>query len=35
MASEILIRQAEKMYGSEFDTTDYTKLLFDPAIAAM
>ena len=34
MASEILIRQAEKMYGSMADTTDYVKLLTQPAIDA-
>ena len=35
MASEILIRQAEKMYKSMADTTDYAKLLTQPAVDAM
>ena len=35
MASESLIRQAEKMYGSEFDTTDYAKLLTQPTVDVM
>tara|TARA_R100001530_G_scaffold44827_1_gene33905 strand:- start:622 stop:2241 length:1620 start_codon:yes stop_codon:yes gene_type:complete len=35
MASEILIRQAEKMYKSMADTTDYAKLATQPAVAAM
>jgi len=35
MASEILIRQAEKMYESGIDTTDYAKLLTQPAVDVM
>jgi hypothetical protein len=35
MASEILIRQAEKMYGSMADTTDYAKLLTQPFVDEM
>ena len=35
MASETLIRQAEKMYGSMADTTDYAKLLTQPAVDVM
>jgi hypothetical protein len=35
MASEILIRQAEKMYGSELDTTDYGSLLTQPFVDQM
>ena len=32
MANQTLIRQAEKMYGSELDTTDYGSLLMQPTI---
>ena len=35
MASEILIRQAEKMYGSMADTTDYASLLTQPFVDEM
>tara|TARA_R100000501_G_C2557409_1_gene69489 strand:+ start:205 stop:351 length:147 start_codon:yes stop_codon:yes gene_type:complete len=35
MASESLIRQAEKMYQSELDTTDYANLLTAPAVKVM
>jgi hypothetical protein len=35
MASQTLISQAEKMYQSELDTTDYAKSLLDPAVTAM
>ena len=35
MASETLIRQAEKMYGSMADTTDYAKLLTQPFVDEM
>ena len=35
MANQTLIAQAEKMYKSQADTTDYAKLLLDPAVTAM
>ena len=35
MANQTLIAQAEKMYQSQADTTDYAKLLLDPAVTAM
>ena len=35
MASQTLISQAEKMYKSELDTTDYAKLLTQPAVDVM
>ena len=35
MANGNLIQQAEKMYQSELDTTDYAKLLTQPAVDVM
>jgi hypothetical protein len=35
MANGNLIQQAEKMYQSELDTTDYAKLLTEPAVKAI
>tara|TARA_R100000315_G_C5233064_1_gene144118 strand:+ start:492 stop:2933 length:2442 start_codon:yes stop_codon:yes gene_type:complete len=35
MANGNLIQQAQKMYESELDTTDYAKLLTEPAVKAM
>ena len=35
MANQTLIRQAEKMYGSMTDTTDYASLLTQPFVDQM